>query len=135
MIDTKMIFAEMYADAEAAIEEALDEGYEGYYCDLHNYLFNEDYYVFYTDEAKSILGEYAFDAIGIIQQYETEQFGEIFTDLSDPIRVCNMLYYIIGEEALCFGEGKFSDLLCDVWECKADEQTNKKLLEYFEKKC
>lgn len=126
----KMIFAEMYADAEVAIKDAF-ECYTGYYCDFHNEVFNTDSYITYTNDAKAILGEYAFDAIAIIQEYETEHFGERFTDFSDPVSVCNMLYYIIGEEVLDSGEGKFRDLLCDVWQCSADEETNKKLLKFF----
>ena len=29
-----------------------------------------------------------------------DNFGEVFTDLSDPEKVANVLYYIIGEEAI-----------------------------------
>jgi len=33
-------------------------------------------------------------------QYETDNFGEVNTDLSDPEKVVNMLVYILGEELL-----------------------------------
>lgn len=80
--------------------------------DLHYHLYNEDYYIVGTWEAKQELEQYgAFDAIGKIKEYETDNFGEVNTDLSDPEKVVNMLAYIIGEEAL--GE---CDHLQQVWD-------------------
>ena len=38
--------------------------------------------------------------MGKIHQYETANFGEVNTDLSDPEKVVNMLVYILGEELL-----------------------------------
>ena len=92
---------EMRAQAREAIIEALRDGYEGYYCDLHNELFNMDYYIIGTHEAKEALTEYGvWDAIEKIHTYERENFGEVYTDLSDPEKLINMLWYIIGEEVL-----------------------------------
>ena len=92
---------EMREEAKAAIIEALKDGYSGYYCDLHNEVFNMDYYIIGIYEAKEALEEYGvFDAIEKIQTYERDNFGEIYTDLSDPEKLVNMLYYIIGEEVL-----------------------------------
>ena len=34
------------------------------------------------------------------RQYENDNFGEVLTDLSDPEKIANMLYYIIGNEAI-----------------------------------
>lgn len=91
----------MREEARADIIEALKDGYTGYYCDLHNEVFNTDYYIIGTYEAKEALEEYGvFDAIEKVQTYEKENFGEIYTDLSDPEKLINMLYYIIGEEVL-----------------------------------
>ena len=92
---------EMRAQAREAIIEALRDGYSGYYCDLHNELFNTDYYIIGTYEAKKALEEYGvFEAIEKVQTYEKDNFGEVYTDLSDPEKLINMLYYIIGEEVL-----------------------------------
>ena len=94
----------MREEARAAIIEALQDGYSGYYCDLHHEVFNTDYYIIGTHEAKEALREYdVFKAIEKVQTYEEENFGEIYTygpALSDPEKLINMLYYIIGEEVL-----------------------------------
>ena len=76
--------------------------------DLHHELFNTDYYIVGTYQAKQWLGDYAFDAIGEIQEYEQENFGEVTTDLSDPERVVNMYTYIAGEQLI--QEMDFNDL-------------------------
>lgn len=81
------------------IENTL-EYYNGYYSDLHNEVFNTDYYIIGTYEAEKALDQYGtFEAIRKIQEYEKDNFGEVFTDLSDPEKVANVLYYIIGDEA------------------------------------
>ena len=92
---------EMREEARAAIIEALEDGYTGYYCDLHHEVFNTDYYIVGTYEAKEALNEYGvWDAIEKVQTYEKDNFGEVYTDLSNPEKLVNMLYYIIGEEVL-----------------------------------
>ena len=124
--------AGMIADAKAAIIEALTDGeYSGYYCDLHNELFNTDYHYIYTSDAKKALNEIGvFDAIGVIVKYETEEFGVVNTDFTSPCDVANMLYYIVGEEVLC-------DLFdgCELWDevCidEATEETNKALVQWL----
>ena len=66
--------------------------------DLHHYAFNEDYYIIGTYQAKQWLGNMAFDVINFIKDYEQDNFGEVYTDLSEPEKVVNMYAYIIGEE-------------------------------------
>jgi 5-methylthioribose kinase len=66
--------------------------------DLHHNVFNTDYYIIGTYQAKQWLGDMAFNVIEFIKEYEQFQFGEVFTDLSDPEKVVNMYAYIIGEE-------------------------------------
>jgi len=51
---------EMREEARGAIIEALESGYSGYYCDLHNEVFNTDYYIIGTYRAKEALNEYAY---------------------------------------------------------------------------
>ena len=76
---------EMKQEAIDAIIEVLEDGYSGYYCDLHNEVFNTDYYIIGTAEAKEALKEYdVFEAIELVQEYEKEQFGEVYTELSNP---------------------------------------------------
>lgn len=120
---------DMKVDAVNAIIDCLECGYDGYYCDLHNEVFNKDYYVTGTAEAKNILGEgeNIFNAIGRIYTYERDTFGEVFTDLSDPVKIVNMLFYIIGEEIM-YNNGEFSKILDEHWDEYADEETNIELV-------
>ncbi len=91
----------MREEARAAIIEALRNGYNGYYCNLHNEVFNTDYYIIGTYKAKEALREYdVIEALEKVQEYEKSNFGEVYTDLSDPEKLVNMLWYIIGEEVL-----------------------------------
>lgn len=70
-------------------------------CDLHNKLYNEDYFIIYTYNAEKFLEEYGtFVAIRLVQGYEKDNFGEVNTDLSSPEKVANMVAYIEGEKFL-----------------------------------
>ncbi len=125
---------EMREEARAAIIEVLEDGYTGYYSDLHDEVFNTDYYIIGTYRAKRALAEYdVWDAIEKVQEYEKDNFGEIYTDLSDPEKLINMLYYIIGEEVLY-------ELMEDIeawnenWNNLADEETNAEILKAIREK-
>lgn len=118
---------QMKQEAIEAIMEALD-GYGGYYCDLHNEVFNTDYYIIGTYEAKEALKEYdVFEAIELVQEYENEQFGKVYTELSNPEKVINMVYYIIGDEIIC--DMNEIEEFSDNWNNIADDETNAKILE------
>ena len=122
----------MIADAKAAIIEALTDGeYSGYYCDLHNELFITDYYYTYPGEAIKAFNKISvFDAIGVIVEYEKDNFGKVNTDFTDPCNVANMLYYIVGEEVLCdLFDG--CELWNEVWNDEATEETNKALVQWL----
>ena len=122
----------MREEARERIVECLRDGYTGYYCDLHNEVFNTDYYIIGTYQAKEALEEYdVFEAIERVQTYEKENFGELYTDLSDPEKVINMLFYIIGEEVL-WEMLEHSETLNENWDQQADEETNAKILEELE---
>ena len=119
---------EMINQAREEIIEALEDGYNGYYCELHNEVFNTDYYIIGTYKAEKALEEYGvFEAIRTVQEYEQSNFGESYTELSNPEKLVNMLYYIIGEEVL-------SEMMHDVevwnenWNNVADEETNDLIL-------
>jgi len=119
---------EMRKEAREDIIEALRDGYTGYYCDLHNEVFNTDYYIIGTHEVKEALTEYGvWDAIEKVQTYEKDNFGEICTDLSDPEKLINMLYYIIGEEVL-YEMMDGIEAWDDNWNNQADEETNAAIL-------
>ena len=65
--------------------------------DLHYHAFNNDYYIIGTYKAKQWLADMVFDVIEIIKEYEQSNFGEVYTDFSDPEKVVNMYTYIVGE--------------------------------------
>ena len=118
----------MKKEAVEAIMEALENGYSGYYCDLHNEVFNTDYYIIGTYEAKEALREYdVFDAVGLVQDYEKDAFGTVYTDLSNPENLINMVWYIIGEEII--GEMYEIEAFNDNWNNVADDETNAIILE------
>jgi len=122
----------MREEARAAIIEALKDGYSGYYCDLHDEVFNTDYYIIGTGKAKQALKEYdVFEALEKVQTYEKDNFGEVFTDLSNPEKLVNMLYYIIGEEVL-FEMMDGVDVWDENWDNLADEETNAEILKALE---
>lgn len=120
--------AEMKAEAVADIIETLENGFDGYYCDLHNEVFNTDYYIIGTYQAKEALKEYdVFEAVEKVQEYEKFNFGEVYTDLNNPEKLVNMLYYIIGDEVI--GEMYGIEDFNENWNGTADEETNTKIIE------
>ena len=64
--------------------------------DLHNDIFNTDYYIVGRYQAKEWMGADAFDMIGDVVDYEKDNFGEICCDLSEPEQVVNMWVYVEG---------------------------------------
>ena len=68
--------------------------------ELHNEIFNTGYYVAYRGEGAKWMGDEAFEIIGIVKDYEQDNFGEVTTDLSDDVAVTNMYVYIVGEELI-----------------------------------
>ncbi|MGB0593301.1 MAG: hypothetical protein ACPGIF_03485 [Flavobacteriales bacterium] len=80
-------------------KEWLEENYpNSWHDDLPHYAFNEDYYIIGRYQATKWLGDMAFDVINFIKDYEQDNFGEVYTDFSDPEKVVNMYVYIIGSE-------------------------------------
>ena len=66
--------------------------------ELHHEAFGTDYYIIGTYKAKQWLSDKVFDVIEFIKEYEQDNFGEVYTDLSNPEKVVNMYVYIIGEQ-------------------------------------
>lgn len=126
-------YENMKEQAVYDVIEALENGYTGYYCDLHNEVFNTDYYIIGTYEAKEALKEYdVFDAIELVQEYENNNFGEINTELSNPEKLINMVYYIIGDEVICEMMNEIEEFN-DGWNWLADDETNTIIIEAMKK--
>jgi hypothetical protein len=96
-IHNKKELVEHIEDGVAEIKEYNPDNWRE---DLHFHLFNEDYYIIGTYKAKQWLGDFAFDAIETIREYEQDNFGEVSTDFSSPEKVVNMYTYIAGEELM-----------------------------------
>ena len=110
------------------IIEALENGYDGYYCDLHNEVFNTDYYIIGTYQAKEALKEYdVFEAIDLVQNYEKDNFGEVYTDLSNAEKLINMVYYVIGDDVIGNMVHEI-EAFDENWNERADEETNAKIV-------
>ena len=102
---------------------------EVYGCDLHNEIFNTDYFCVYTSEAKDYLNSYGiFQAIEEVTEYEKFNFGEVTTDISNPCKLINMLVYIKGEEILY----KSNTLTNDYWNDYIPSEEYKNIIEEIE---
>jgi len=103
-------------------------GLDSYGCDLHHELYNMDYFIIGTYEAKKFLESYGvFKAIEAVKDYEEFNFGENYTDYSNPEKLVNMLAYIIGEEFLCK-----SEVLSNNWDNRLSEETIEEIIEELE---
>lgn len=112
------------AEALHDIKETLQNGYDGHTTDLHNEIFNTIYYVITNHEAKQALKQYdVFEAIEKVQKYEQDNFGKTYTDLLDPEKLANMLYYIIGEETI-----QELSTIEENWDNEVDEKIAKDII-------
>lgn len=124
----------MRTEAREAIINCLKEGYTGYYCDLHNKVFNMENYTDSEEESREILDEIdPYYAIGMNVKYETENFGVVsYEKYSNPIWVLSMVWYIIGEEELW---KMFEN--CEIWDDLYNEiatkETEEKLIDWLER--
>ena len=66
--------------------------------DLGHEIYNTDYYIVGTWQAKQWLGSDVFDVIEHIKYYQQSEFGEVITDFSSPEEIVNMFVYIIGDQ-------------------------------------
>ena len=115
---------------EQAIDYLKDnQDIETYGCDLHHEIFNTDYFCYYTSEAKDYLNSYGiFQAIEEVTEYEKFNFGEVTTEISDPVKLLNMLVYIKGEEILY----KSNTLTNDYWKEYVPSEEYKNIIEEIE---
>tara|TARA_R110002096_G_scaffold49186_1_gene130261 strand:+ start:110 stop:478 length:369 start_codon:yes stop_codon:yes gene_type:complete len=66
--------------------------------ELHCEVFNSQDFISDRNEAIEFLGNKTFDILDFVRTYEIDNFGELNTDISNPIRLLNMYAYIIGKE-------------------------------------
>ena len=115
-------------DVKGKLIDALSDGYllGKEVSEIHNEVFNMDYFVigYYQAEQYLIQHEGVFNAIADVQEYEKDNFGEVFTDLSSSEKVCNMLAYIKGEELL-----NSLDTIQEHWDNELTEEIQSLILE------
>ena len=89
-----------------------------YGCDCHNKLFNEEAYTISIPQAEKDVEDLGvWDCIKLVKAYEDFNFGKVFTP-SEPFKIANMVYYILGEHILSKAEA----LQSEFWD---DELTEK----------
>ena len=82
------------------LNERLSEAKGQYGCDLHNYLFNEEpAFIYYNTAEDACERVGVFSAIRLVYKYETDNFGEVSTEI-ESCKIANMLVYIYGEYIL-----------------------------------
>ena len=59
-----------------------------------------DYYKMGIDKSKEWLGNYVFEVIEVIKDFEKPRYGEVTTDLTNPEEVVSSYVYIVGEYIL-----------------------------------
>lgn len=103
------LYDKLCNEAKWAIIDALRNSDVCNIDDIHNDIFNMDYYDDINpnnDADRAIALERfgskaeVFEGIGRVYTYEMDNFGETYTNLENPASVLNMLYYIAGEEVL-----------------------------------
>lgn len=121
--------SKMMSDCKSMILDACNDGrVEGLNaCDVHNEVFNTDYFEVYTNRAIDYMGGNAWECIETVQEYEKDNFGEVNTELSDPSKVLNMYAYIIGEEAI-----SEISVISDNWDKTLDSEDVKAIIEELE---
>lgn len=96
----------------------LPEAVGQYGCDLHHYLFNEDYAFIFDNVAEDAINSVnVWSAIRLVRQYELDNFGETYTEI-EPCKIANMLVYIYGEFLL----NQVEHLQGDVWDRELTEE-------------
>lgn len=89
-----------------------------YGCDLHNYLFNEDYAFIWDNEAEEAVNSVnTWSAIRLVHKYELDNLGETYTEI-EPCKIANMLTYIYGEFLLA----QVEHLRGDAWDRELTEE-------------
>ena len=93
--------SKIFEIVKSALVDVLTTLDRPYAFDLHNELYSEPQHYIYYAAAKEAAAELdIFECIGVVQKYEQDQFGEVYTRLSDACHVVNMVVSIMGYELL-----------------------------------
>ena len=122
---TKTYFT--HQEALEDLRETLLNNTDFFLDDLHDATFNSKYYIIGTYKAKKALEQYGFfNAIERLKEYQFEYFNNAEIE-TDPERMANILYYIIGTEAMELEP--FQEAYNNVSHMMATDETNAFLIE------
>lgn len=98
--------------------DRLPEAVGQYGCDLHGFLFNEDYAFIYNNEAEEACDSVGvWSAIRLVRKYEMDHFGKTYIEI-EPCKIANMLVYIYGEFLL----NQLEHLQGEAWDRELTEE-------------
>lgn len=108
--------------------DRLPEAAGQYGCDLHSFLFNEDYAFIFDDVAESAVDSVGvWSAIRLVRNYEVDNFGKTYTEI-EPCKIANMLVYIYGE----FFLNQVEHLKGEAWDRELTEEDLEVIAEQLE---
>lgn len=81
--------------------------------ELHGNLFNKDYYIIWTDDAKKWLGQDVFECMELVKEFEEFQTGQVITNFVNTEQLTNTTAYILGEKILYDTEIEFEGELTE----------------------
>ena len=91
--------------------------YEDVYgCDLAHEMYNNDYYIIGTYEAKQFLKEYFDDMLECLEEYG-EEIGGTYPDITNAEKVATLLALFVAQDILY--ESKALD---ECWDCRLTEE-------------
>ena len=111
---------------EYLIDKLQELDYDGFTCyggDLHNEIFNTDYVVIGTYQAKQEIVE-NFDDLFIMLDHYQEDFGDAYQDINDVERILNLMYYMCGLELI-----NEITVLTDLWDILITHKDIQNILE------
>lgn len=108
--------------------DRLPEAVGQYGCELHNFLFNEDYAFTWNKEAEEACESVGvWSSIRLVKKYEEDYFGKCNTEV-EPCKIANMLVYIYGEFLLA----QVEHLTGDAWDRELTEEDLELIAEQLE---
>lgn len=119
--------AQISEEVTARILDEIEQYEDSTYEDVFHDLFNSDYWIIGTYQAKEWLDEVGtLNCIQIITDWEKEVFGEVqFTEFDNPERIVNLVVY-------CVADTLWNEYLCDTDQEQDDYVAVNTTIKYFE---
>ena len=81
------------------IEENLKDYIGCYFCDIAHEMYNRDYYIIGTYQAKEKIKEHIEDILATLEQYHFE-FGTHYTEITDYEKLITLTVYTIAQNII-----------------------------------